>query len=73
MRSSSRNIAILSSEANIASLRSNEDTQCATSRVLISRFCVMRMTLLLIYMFNVVHYNITQNVHKCSTVKLTSD
>ena len=27
MRSSSRNIAILSSEANIASLRSNEDTQ----------------------------------------------
>ena len=46
MRSSSRNIAILSSEANIASLRSNEDTQCATSRVLISRFCVMRMTLL---------------------------
>ena len=46
MRSSSRNIAILSSEANIASLRSNEDTQCATSRVLISRFCVMRMTLI---------------------------
>ena len=46
MRSSSRNIAILSSEANIASLRSNEDTQCATSRVLISRFCVMRMTLM---------------------------
>ena len=38
MRSSSRNFTIFFIRANIASFRSNEDTQCETSQVFMSRF-----------------------------------